>query len=139
MGFLDTAFGVAGGGQPHWFDSKTRLLQTALALLADTGQTGGLPGLAERFERAGLGHLLASWIGSGPNRPISGQQVEQVLGDGHLQQISEETGLSEEETANHLSEMLPELVDRLTPDGHVPPSGLGDLSMLLARFMNTDS
>jgi uncharacterized protein YidB (DUF937 family) len=133
MGLLDKALDMFGGQQA--LDPKTRLLQAALALLANNGQTGGLQGLVGRFQEAGLGNVIDSWIGRGQNVPVSGEQIQQALGDGPLEQISQETGMTEHETAHHLSDMLPDLVDRLTPEGQAPPDGLGNVASLLERVL----
>ncbi|HVK93661.1 MAG TPA: YidB family protein [Noviherbaspirillum sp.] len=135
MGLLDRAFEMLGNQHLPMMDARTKLLQSALALLANNGQAGGLHGLMERFQEAGLGNVIKSWIGPGSNMPITGTQMQQVLDEGQLQQISEETGLTEEETAVRLSDMLPELIDQFTPDGQVPPGGLGNMSTLLDHFM----
>jgi len=135
MGILDKAIEMLGSDRLPMMDSRTKLLQTALALLANNGQNGGLGGLVERFNQAGLGNVIHSWIGTGENVPITAEQVQQVLGEGQLQQISEETGLAEPEAASQLSDMLPDLVDKLTPAGHIPQGGLGDLSSLLDHFL----
>jgi uncharacterized protein YidB (DUF937 family) len=135
MGLLDRAFEMLGDNHLPLMDSRTRLLQAALSLIANNGQNGGLHGLVERFQEAGLGNVISSWIGSGENVPVMPEQMQQVLGEGQLQQISEETGLDEHDTATHLSEMLPELVDQLTPGGHIPQGGLGNMSSLLDHFM----
>jgi uncharacterized protein YidB (DUF937 family) len=66
--------------------------------------------------------------------PISAEQIQQILGNGHLQQISEETALTQDETATHLSVLLPDLIDRLTPNGQAPEGGLGDIATLLANW-----
>lgn len=134
MGILDKAFDMLGNQQQNAI-SGPRLLQAALSLLVDNGQTGGLQGLVGRFQEAGLGNTISSWIGSGENVPITPEQIQQTLGDGQLQQISEESGLSQDETANRLSELLPTLVDKLTPAGHIPQSGLGDMAALLGHFL----
>ncbi len=135
MGILDKAFEMLGDNHLPMMDAKTRLLQAALALLANNGQTGGLHGLVERFQEAGLGNVIASWIGSGPNAPITTEQLHQVLDEGQLRQISEESDLPEDETADRLRQMLPDLVDKLTPTGHIPPGGLGNMSSLLDHFL----
>lgn len=135
MGILDKAIEMLGGNHLPMMDARTRLLQAALSLLANNGQTGGLNGLVEQFTRAGLGNVIHSWIGSGENVPITGEQMRQVLDPGQLSQIAEETGLSEPEAASQLSDMLPDLVDKLTPAGHVPPGGLGNMSSLLDHFL----
>jgi uncharacterized protein YidB (DUF937 family) len=135
MGLFDKAFEMFGDNQSPMMDSKTRLLQAALSMLANNGQTGGLSGLVERFQEAGLGNAVSSWIGTGQNVPITGAQVQQALGEGQLQQISEESGLPQNEAADSLSEMLPNLVDKLTPAGHIPQGGLGNMSSLLEHFL----
>ncbi|HEY0846280.1 MAG TPA: YidB family protein [Noviherbaspirillum sp.] len=135
MGILDKAFEMLGDNHLPLMDSRTKLLQAALSLIANNGQTGGLHGLVERFQEAGLGNAISSWIGSGENVPITAEQMEQVLGEGHLQQISEETGLPEHDVADRLSDMLPDLIDKLTPAGHIPQGGLGNMSALLDHFM----
>jgi len=135
MGLLDKAFEMLGDNHLPLMDSRTRLLQAALSLVANNGQAGGLSGLVDRFREAGLDNAIRSWIGSGQNVPITGEQMRQVLGEGQLQQISEETGLNEQETAEHLSDMLPDLIDKLTPAGNIPQGGLGNMSALLDHFM----
>ncbi|RZI41258.1 DUF937 domain-containing protein [Herbaspirillum sp. HC18] len=135
MGILDKAIEMLGGDHLPMMDSRTKLLQAALSLIANNGQTGGLNGLVERFDEVGLGNAIKSWIGTGENVPVTPEQVQQALGDGPLQQISEETGLAEPEAANQLSEMLPDLVDKLTPAGHIPQGGLGNMSALLDHFL----
>jgi uncharacterized protein YidB (DUF937 family) len=135
MGLLDRAFEMLNNNHLPAMESRTRLLQAALSLLANNGQTGGLHGLVERFQEVGLSHLIHSWIGPGPNLPINAEQVEAVFGEGHLQQIAEETRLSQNEAAEQLGDMLPELIDNLTPSGQVPPGGLGNMSSLLDHFI----
>jgi uncharacterized protein YidB (DUF937 family) len=135
MARLDRTYDAAGGGRLPILDPQSRLLQAALALLANNGQTGGLHGLAEKFRRAGLDDVFLSWIGNGENLPISKEQMQRLLGDGHLKQIAEETGMTELEAADHLSDMLPRLVDRLTPDGEAPRDGLDNVSTLLEQVM----
>jgi uncharacterized protein YidB (DUF937 family) len=135
MGLLDRAFEMLNDNHLPMMESRTRLLQAALSLLANNGQTGGLHGLVERFQEAGLGNLIQSWIEPGPNLPASADQMEAVLGEGHLQQIAEETRLSQHDAAEQLGDMLPDLVDSLTPSGHIPQGGLGNMSSLLDHFI----
>ncbi|HZW12244.1 MAG TPA: YidB family protein [Noviherbaspirillum sp.] len=136
MGLLDRALDMLDSNNPlPMMDSRAKLLQTALSLIANNGRAGGLPSLVDRFQRAGLGNIISSWIGTGTNAPITGPQLRQTLGDEQIQQISDETGLPQDEAADQLSGMLPDLVDRLTPDGHIPQGGLGNMSALLDHFM----
>ena len=83
---------------------------------------GGLQGVVGEFERNGLGATVKSWVGTGPNEPISAAQVHQVLGADLLQQLAAKSGLSVQDLAQRLSQVLPQAVDHLTPDGAIPTS-----------------
>lgn len=134
MGLLDSVSRLLGGEQAEQ-DPKTRLLQAALGLLSNDSQAGGIQGVLERFRQAGLGDAVASWIGTGPNQPVSADQVQQALGEQHLERLSTASGLPPQEIAGHLSELLPELINKLTPNGEVPQGGLGQAEALLAQFL----
>jgi len=81
---------------------------------------GGLQGVVSEFERNGLGPTVKSWVGTGPNEPLSPAQVHQVLGPDLLQQLSAKSGLSVQELTQKLSQVLPQAVDHLTPNGAIP-------------------
>ena len=81
---------------------------------------GGLQGVVNEFERNGLGATVRSWVGTGPNQPISPADVQRALGPELLQQLSAKSGLSVEDLAQKLSQVLPQAVDRLTPGGAIP-------------------
>jgi uncharacterized protein YidB (DUF937 family) len=81
---------------------------------------GGLQGVVSEFEKSGLGGTVKSWVGTGPNQPISPEQVHKALGPDLLQQLSEKSGLSVEDLAQKLSQVLPQTVDKLTPNGAIP-------------------
>jgi len=83
---------------------------------------GGLQGVVSEFERNGLGATVRSWVGTGPNQPISPDEVHKALGPDLLQQLSEKSGLSVQDLTQKLSQILPQAVDTLTPDGMVPKS-----------------
>lgn len=85
-------------------------------------QHGGLQGVVGAFEKNGFGATVKSWVGTGPNEPISAAQVHQVLGADLLQQLAAKSGLSVQDLAQKLSQVLPQAVDHLTPDGEVPKS-----------------
>lgn len=129
------AMGMLGGDQQPGGNPKAQLLQAAIQMLANN-QGGGLQGMLGAFQNAGLGDALASWIGTGQNLPVSGEQIQQALGDGgQLQQLAQAAGLSEGDAAGHLSEMLPGLIDKLTPNGTMPQGGMGDLAGMLGQFL----
>lgn len=83
---------------------------------------GGVQGIVNEFERNGLGPTVQSWIGTGPNQPVSATDVHRVLGPELLQQLAAKTGLSVQDLTEKLSQVLPQAVDHLTPDGKIPAS-----------------
>lgn len=135
MGLLDIALGALGGNAQQSNDPKAMLLQAAIGMLSNN-QGGGLQGLMGSLQNAGLGDALASWIGTGQNMPVSDEQIQQALGnDGQLEQLAQAAGLSNSDTANHLSELLPGLIDKITPNGELPQGGLGDLGGILGQLL----
>jgi uncharacterized protein YidB (DUF937 family) len=91
------------------------------------GDLGGLGGLLEQFQRMGYAEQANSWVGTGSNLPISPDIIAQVFGRDGLAQIASQAGLTESEASVGLSEILPEVVDRVTPQGQMP-----DLDSLVA-------
>jgi uncharacterized protein YidB (DUF937 family) len=86
----------------------------------DTGMLGGLGGLLGQFQKNGLGDVIGSWIGPGQNQPIAPNQLGSALGPAVLTSLAQRTGLSEQDLLSHLSQVLPDVVDKLTPDGRLP-------------------
>jgi len=84
------------------------------------GAAGGLGGLLERLQRSGYGDQADSWVSRGANKPIPPDAMAQIFGREGLRQISQQAGVSEDEASRGLSQLLPEVVDRVTPDGDVP-------------------
>src|SRR5262250_230329 len=85
-----------------------------------SGTGGGLGGLLEQMQRAGFGDQARSWVGTGQNMPISPDALSQIFGEGGLGAIARQANLSPEETSEGLSQLLPEVVDRVTPGGQEP-------------------
>jgi uncharacterized protein YidB (DUF937 family) len=81
---------------------------------------GGLAGLVRSFHEKGLGELASSWVGTGQNLPISADQLQSVLGSERVKQLAAKVGISPEVAASELSQLLPIVVDKLTPHGQVP-------------------
>jgi len=108
MGLLDGVLGgVVGAGMVSVVNN---LLE----------QHGGLQGLINQFQQNGFGDTVNSWVGTGPNKSISPDQVHQALGPDLLQQLSAKSGLSVQDLAQKLSQILPQAVDTMTPGGQVP-------------------
>ena len=123
MGFLDDVVGkvvqAAGGGE------QSGLANAVLGLLSSPqGEGGGLQGLLQGFADKGLGELASSWVGTGQNLPVSAEQLSSGLGPELIGQLASKAGISQEEATAKLTELLPSIVDRLTPDGKVPEGGL---------------
>jgi uncharacterized protein YidB (DUF937 family) len=82
--------------------------------------SGGLGGLLEQLQRTGFREQADSWVSRGANRPISPDAMSQIFGKDGLEAIARQAGISPDEASHGLSELLPEVVDRVTPDGAVP-------------------
>jgi uncharacterized protein YidB (DUF937 family) len=148
MGLLDSVLGgVLGGGMAPGQRPGTTggagtalLMQIVAALLASRsapgsgGGLGGLAGLAERFQRGGLGETMESWISTGPNQPVSPAQLGDVLGGDLLGELTQHTGMDRSDLLGQLSQLLPQMVDHATPEGRIPDEGLGDIGAILERF-----
>ena len=119
MGLLDGLMGSLLGGQQQ--GGTNPLLQIAMQMLADRGNAGGgLGGLMNTLQNAGLGDQLKSWIGTGENMPISGDQLSQALGSDKLREIASQLGMSHGEVSGGLADILPQMIDKLSPNGQLP-------------------
>ena len=81
---------------------------------------GGVQGLVSELEKNGLGATVQSWVATGPNQPISADEVHRALGPDLLRQLSEKSGIPMAELAQKLAQVLPQAVDKLTPNGTIP-------------------
>lgn len=115
MGLLDAAKGALGGQQ----SGRNPVMSAIMGLMGDQ-QIGGLSGLVQRLQQYGLGDQVASWIGKGENLPVSGGQLEEALGSEKVQQLAQSAGCSKEQISSGLAENLPDVIDRLTPEGQLP-------------------
>jgi uncharacterized protein YidB (DUF937 family) len=112
MGLLDGLLGSLLGGLNN---NQQSGLMSAVSNLV-TG-SGGIGGLLQKFNGAGLGNLVQSWIGTGQNAPATAQHIEQVFGADQLQQLAAQTGIDPSQISGHIAQILPQLVDKLTPHG----------------------
>jgi uncharacterized protein YidB (DUF937 family) len=110
------------------------LASIASSMLSNDGEHGGVTGLVNKFEQAGLGEVVQSWIGTGSNLPISGDQLQQVLGSDTVTNIAEKLGVNPTEAMGQLSSLLPGVVDQLTPNGELPSGGLGNAGDLMGML-----
>lgn len=140
MGLLDQISGAIGGmlgqaeagAQSGGVGGANRgLLQQLLGMLSTPG---ALSNITRGFQGAGLDNVLQSWVGTGENLPITGDQVKQVLGSGNVADLGARAGLNESDASNELAGMLPQVIDKLTPDGKLPSQG--DLSSTLGKLVH---
>jgi uncharacterized protein YidB (DUF937 family) len=110
------------------------LIKAALQMFQGGGsKEGGLAGLLDQFMGAGLGDKAESWVSTGQNQAISGDEVEQALGSNKVDELAQKAGVSHDEAKQGMAEAIPQVVDKVTPEGKVPePSSLQEmLSRLL--------
>jgi len=114
------------------------LAQAVLGMLGgqQAGQQAGLGGLLQGFQRAGLEGVIRSWIATGQNQPISGNQLRDALGGDRVDALARQAGLSPDQGLGALTQLLPSLIDQLTPDGREPDnSQIGQLGANLLRSL----
>ncbi len=95
------------------------LLNGSLGMLE---KMGGVDGLVKKFQQSGLGDIAASWVGTGENKSIMPDQLANVLGKDQVSALAQQAGIPESQGASVLSQVLPAMVDKLTPDGKAPES-----------------
>lgn len=119
MGLLDS---LLGGGA----DGAGGEAMSAIGGLLQNHE-GGLGGLLGQLEQAGLGGIASSWVGTGQNLPISADQIQTALSSPMIAQFAEKLGIDPQQAAGQIAQLLPQVVDRLTPNGQVPEGGLGGM------------
>ena len=126
--------GLLGGGQQGGAGGSP-LASILGSLLANNGSAGGLGGLMEAFQKNGMGDVIGSWVGSGQNMPISADALGQVLGPNVLGQLTSQAGgVGQGDLLSQLSQILPQVVDKMTPQGQAPQGGFGDLASILGQL-----
>lgn len=146
MGILDTILGVLksqatntaapGTANATPGNSDNNLLESVIGMISDP-QTGGLSGLIEKISAGGLGEQVSSWVSIGENLPVTADQIQAVLGSSFVQGLAAKVGINTADVAGSLANLLPQVVDKLTPDGEVPGDnkllelGLAGLTSLL--------
>jgi uncharacterized protein YidB (DUF937 family) len=108
MGLMDGLLGGAVGAE---------MVTVVNQLIA---KHGGLPGIVNQLQQQGLASTVNSWIGTGPNQPISADQVHQGFGPEVIRELAAKAGMTPQELAQKLSQALPQVIDKLTPTGSVP-------------------
>lgn len=120
MSVFDSLTAMMGGQGAATADGAPPSPEHVGALSDLLQSQGGLGGLLQGFERQGLGGAVGSWLGGGANQAVSPDQVSSVLGSGPLAGFAAKLGITPQMAAGQLSQLLPQLVDHLSPNGHLP-------------------
>ncbi len=123
MGILDDLIktglsNVTGGGQQQGMNLATGILE-----MFSGQQSGGLQSLVQSFAQKGLGDIVSSWVSTGPNLPVSAGQVQNALGNDVISSLAQKAGVAPDMASSILAQVLPGMVDKLTPEGRIPESG----------------
>ena len=130
--------GAQGGSSGINMGLVAALAPILMGMLANHSQQGGLGGLLDKFTQAGAGDAAQSWVGGGANQPVSPDAVTQALGPNVIGDIAAQLGVAHGEAAGGIAQVLPELIDKLTPLGQAPQAGLGsagDIVGALTRML----
>ena len=148
-GILGRSTGSGGGlgglgglsGATSGLGGKGALLSMLLPLAMQWVQrNGGVGALLQRFQQKGYTQQAASWVSTGPNEELAPQAVNDVVGMGELSRLSQQLGVSHEEVSSGMAQILPEVVNHLTPQGNVPDNSdevLGRGMSMLEQFLNS--
>ncbi len=120
MGFMDNLKGQVGAALTNAAEKQGGVAAGVLNMV--NSHPGGLAGLVQAFQQQGLGGVIQSWISTGPNQPITAEQIQQVLGNEKLQAFATQHGIDTAQVSTQLAQLLPMVVDKLTPHGTVPPA-----------------
>lgn len=150
MGLLDSVLGSVMGNQQQqagaaagagglggiiaMVASNPHILQAITGMLSNDGGQGGLGGLMAKFQNAGLGDAASSWVGSGDNQAVTGEQMSGALGESTMADLAAKMGMNQGDAAGSLASMLPGLIDKLTPNGAAPAGGLGNSGDLMGML-----
>ncbi|MFA6040245.1 MAG: YidB family protein [Methylophilus sp.] len=128
MGLFDS---IAGQVLGNVMGDKGAMAQIALEMF---NKNGGLQGILAKFTEAGLGDAVASWVGHGENIPVQASQITDILGSGALSEMAVKFGLTPELLSSQIAEHLPNLVDKMTPEGKVTANSGDLLSTVLSML-----
>jgi len=126
MGLFDS---IAGAALSKLGGDKGAMVQVAMDLFK---QNGGLTGVLEKFNTTEFSALAASWVSKGENLPITAEQITQVLGSGTVAEIATKLGLDSNDISSKIAEYLPQIVDKMTPNGEVNANSDNLMSAMLS-------
>ena len=124
MGLLDQMAGqLIGslGSQKQDAVPQGALLEGLMGLI---DRNGGVPALLQKLQESGLSDQVSSWISTGENQPVSGDQMKAALGDDQIQELANQSGIEPAHVSTGLAQLIPQIIDQLTPGGSVPQNEL---------------
>ena len=113
-------------------DAQHEALYAEVGKLVD--EQGGVAGLQQKFQQAGLGGVVEGWISNGPNPPVTPAQTAQVVGDDKIAEVAAKTGIPQDQVSSAISKLLPMVVNELTPNGTVPEHDSALLNMAMGAL-----
>lgn len=122
MGIFDEIKSMVGMGAAAQPAQNPGAMAAVLDYI-NSPQVGGLSGLQQMFQQKGLGGIMASWVSTGQNSPISSEQLQSVLHSGALQAVAQRAGVDPAQLTSAMSQLLPHVVNHLTPNGQIPDAG----------------
>lgn len=127
MSLLDDVLREVGAASGGAADPAHHSLATdLLGMLSGGGMSKGLGGLVDLFNQKGLGDVVNSWVSTGQNLPISADQIQAVLGSAQVQALAAKAGINPQMASAAIAQILPQLVDKATPNGQMPAGGILD-------------
>jgi uncharacterized protein YidB (DUF937 family) len=130
MGLLDNLANQVLGGK----STQGNLINAIMGIIGNQ-QQGGLNGLIKQLTSNGLGDIVNSWVGTGKNLPITPAQIQQGLGSKTISQIASQAGLTPEAVTTQLAQLLPQIVDKLTPSGKVSQTDIASQGVNLLKSL----
>jgi uncharacterized protein YidB (DUF937 family) len=134
MGLLDSLMKSATGNAKT-AESNQNAVTSIMDMLINNQQSGGLDGLVGKLTKAGLGDAVDSWISTGKNKTVKSSQLGKALGSDIISQMASKLGVSNSSAAGLLTRLLPQIIDKLTPDGKVSSAGQANIQDILGQIL----
>lgn len=132
MGLFDEALNMVKGQTTGGTEDQSGLMGVVMGLV-NNQQSGGLAGLISQLSQGGLRNAVSSWVGTGENQPVSGDAIQQALGSSKIQELAAQAGISPDTLSSGLAQILPGVIDKLTPNGEVPSGDLLEQGLTLLK------
>jgi uncharacterized protein YidB (DUF937 family) len=99
-------------------------LEGLVAAIATDERKAQLDGIISSLKEKGLKDTVASWVGTGANQPINPEKIKEALGVHKIEELAQQAKMKASEVPQALSNLLPQIIDKLTPDGKEPENGI---------------